>query len=77
MSLSDALKYEASRKPGPRCSICILIPTLDKPEAAALVAALDDGAVTSSAISRALNSEGHEIRAETVRRHRAKECAGP
>jgi len=76
MSLSEALKIEASRKHGPRCTLCILISGLPEGDAKALQAALSDGGVTSSAIARALASEGHDIRPETVRRHRARECAG-
>lgn len=76
MALSDALKAETSKRPGPRCTLCVLDDTLTPADRAALHAAMDDGSVTSSAISRALVTEGHDIRAETVRRHRAKQCGG-
>jgi len=75
VALSDALKAEALKRPGPLCTVCILITTLTKSDVEALDAAMADLAVTSSAIARALQSEGHEVRAETVRRHRAKQCA--
>lgn len=76
MSLSDALKAESSKRPGPRCTVCIVSASLPKSDADALNSAMADLAVTSSAIARALQSEGHEVRAETVRRHRHKECSG-
>ena len=76
MALSDALKAEAEKKPGPRCTLCNLTLTLPKDDLAALDAAMADLTVTSSSISRALMSEGHDMRPETVRRHRAKNCAG-
>ena len=76
MSLSDALKIETTRRPGPRCTLCMTITKLPPADVASLQDAMDDKGVTSSAISRALVSEGYDIRSETVRRHRKNECAG-
>ena len=74
MALSDALKAEAGKKPGPRCIACILIDRLSDDDTAALDAAFADLSITSTAIVRALASEGHKIGAETIRRHRAGNC---
>lgn len=76
MSLAAALAVEAGRKPGPRCTLCVVLDRLPESDAAALTAALDGDEVTSAGIARALLREGHKISAVTVRRHRAKECAG-
>lgn len=76
MALKDALAAEAAKKPGPRCTVCLLSASLPKADRDALTAALDNLAITSAAISRALLSEGHTVRSETIRRHRARECSG-
>ncbi len=75
MALSDALQHEISKRPGPTCTVCILIPTLPASDQSALEAAMTDLAVTASAIARALQSEGHDVSAETLRRHRSQRCA--
>ena len=74
MALSDALKAETIKKPGPVCTVCILLTTLAKDDAGALSSALSDFAVTSAAISRALLSEGHRVAANTLSRHRRGDC---
>jgi hypothetical protein len=76
MALSDALKIETAVKQGPRCRICVLVETLDKDDAAALAAAFANSSITSAAISRALEREGHKAPGESVRRHRDLRCAG-
>lgn len=76
MALSDALKFETSKRPGPRCTLCVARASLPKSDQTALDGALTDLSVTSAAIARALVSEGHDIRSETVRRHRSHECSG-
>lgn len=76
MSLAAALEAEAARKPGPRCTLCLVLDRLPESEAEALAAALAGDTMASAGISRALIREGHNIAAVTVRRHRAGECAG-
>ena len=75
MALSDALKAETAKRPGPLCTVCIIITTLSKDDRDSLDAAFADVSVTGTAITRALQSEGHEVRAEAVRRHRDNRCA--
>lgn len=77
MSLAKALEAQrAAKQQGPRCSMCILLAGLPKPERDALNNALADKRYTTAAISRALMSEGHNLNATTVGRHRNKECKG-
>lgn len=76
MSLADALEAHKVSKPGPVCSICVLLKTLDKDDATALTAALTNPAYTHNAITRALRAEGHPVNASSVGRHRKGECAG-
>lgn len=75
MSLADALSKERNLLPGPRCTTCQLVDRLDDADRAALAMAMQDESVTTTTITRALNSEGHSISSESVRRHRRGECA--
>lgn len=78
MGLADALRSEQDRgiQKGPRCSVCALYLTLDAADASALDEAMLDKAVATSVIARALKSEGHQIGASTLGRHRNGECRG-
>jgi hypothetical protein len=77
MALSDAIKAEASRKPGPKCSTCLLISTLDDADQAALEEAMADRTITTAAICRALGVEGHRVTPINLQRHRNRECNRP
>jgi hypothetical protein len=77
MALSDAIKAEAEKKPGPKCSTCLLVATLEPEDQEALAAALADLSITTAAIRRALATEGHEVRAENLQRHRNRDCNRP
>ena len=75
MAHSDAIAAEVRNSArGPRCSICALLPTLDKDDRAALLAAFDNPDITSAVITRALRGQGHAVREEGLRRHRKGEC---
>lgn len=74
MTLADALVANKTVHKGPRCTLCILIMRLDKKDAEVLVSALTDDTFTHAAISRALQSEGHRITANTIQRHRTRGC---
>ncbi len=76
MSLSAALAANRATLKGPKCTICTLVSQLTPEDAAALQEAFDDLAFTSAAIARALKAEGHDISANTVVRHRKRECRG-
>lgn len=74
MSLKDALAANKTVHKGPKCTLCLLIKRMDKKDADVLLEALADDTFTHAAISRALQSEGHHITANTVQRHRTKGC---
>lgn len=77
MGLKDALDAEAARsRSGPRCTVCTLLDTLPKDDAAALAEYLANPVVHGSMIARALTAEGHHVNASTVVRHRRGDCAG-
>jgi hypothetical protein len=74
MALKDALQAETRAHNGPQCSLCALIPTMSKDDAAALLAALSDFGVHGTQIARALQHEGYDVRAHVVTRHRRGDC---
>ena len=74
MGLKDALEAERRQRPGFRCSVCKLLDDLPADDAEALREALRDPQVQGSQIARALQSEGHEVKQNTVTRHRRGDC---
>lgn len=77
MALSDAIKAEAEKKPGPKCSTCLLVETIPLEDRHALDAALGDLSITTAAICRALAVEGYKVRPENLQRHRNRDCNRP
>lgn len=76
--LANALASERGRpKKGPKCTACTLLETLATEDSAALAAALADPSFSTAAIARALRVEGYAVSAQTLGRHRKKECSGP
>ena len=63
--------------PGPKCSIAKVREELDPHSMADLEAALASPIVTAAAIVRGLKALGFQVRAQTVLRHRKRECACP
>ena len=74
MGLKEALEANSFSRPGYRCRICVLLDELPKDDAEALREALLDPAVKGSWIAKALESEGHSVRQNTVQRHRRQDC---
>lgn len=75
MGLKDALSTPPHVDKGPRCSVKVILDSLDGEDRAALETAIDDLAWTCSSIFRALNKEGHTGVSETaLRRHRQRMC---
>ena len=77
MPLADALSKtsqypQSNRKP---CGVKLVLGKLDKKDHATLVAVMADESVDSAHIYRALTVEGHSVSAQTIRRHRRKECS--
>lgn len=75
MGLKEALEAQAKARPGYQCSVCKLIDELPHDEAQALMEALGSPLVHGSMIARALQSEGHDVKQNTVQRHRRGDCA--
>lgn len=75
MSIADAIAQQPKMLPGPRCSTCLVIDTLDAADREALAMAMADPSVTASTIARALQSDGHDVSVASITRHRRKGCA--
>lgn len=74
MALSEAEHVEPARK-GPRCSVCVVMESMDADDAATLTRWLEDVALYSSTIEERLRRVGIlHISAGTVSRHRAARC---
>lgn len=58
------------------CTVCSMLAKLTDEERAALNAIMADPNVQGAAISRVLLSNGIDIKAGVLQRHRRKECAG-
>ena len=74
MSLAQALAAQVS-KPGPPCTVAVLIEQLPPEDVTVLTDALASPLWTNAKIARALKAEGHGIAAQTLGRHRKGECA--
>ncbi len=75
MGLKDALQAQQRGRPGFRCSVCKLLAELPADDAEALREAVIDPMVQGSQIARALQSEGYDIKQNTVTRHRRGDCS--
>lgn len=76
MGLAEALKAERDKGHAKRCKVCTLLESMPTGDAKALHDALDDKALTSTAIARALVAEGYAITGNNLARHRRGECQG-
>lgn len=75
MGLADALSREkAAHRKGFSCSVCKALDLFDDDDREALAEALADPLIYSTAISRALKAEGHDISEHSVQRHRRGGC---
>jgi hypothetical protein len=59
---------------GPRCSVAILLDTLDAQDASDLVAALANPTYQGTSISRALKGRGINLAPHSIVRHRRGDC---
>lgn len=76
MTLADSLRDVSPARKGPRCTLCQIALTLSGDDSAALTAALNSTTYTNDMIARALQAEGHDIRQQSVSRHRRGLCRG-
>lgn len=78
MSLADDLSGLANEPVSRmRCSIGLLLESLDGSDRDALVVAVYDDNVRPTSLSRVLRSHGHKVSEQTIRRHRRRECRCP
>ena len=68
-------EYERPRVGG-TCTVCRALVSLDKADADALNAAMDDVTISNSGLAQIMRDEGIPIAETTVRRHRKKQCKG-
>lgn len=76
MSLAASLRSAVAQHSGRRCQTCVLMDVLAEKDRVALAAAFDDEALSTSAIWRAVEAEGHDVSAHSLRRHRSGGCSG-
>lgn len=77
MGLLDEITGQDNNGRRARCTTYLVMSGLNADDAADLQAALDDDAITGTAIARALNQRGIEIGQESIQRHRRGACACP
>jgi len=77
MGLLDDLKDDGNFLHSRRgvCSVCTFLETLTKEEVSAIKERLEDKNTSSSALSRVLKNNGHNIQEGTLARHRRGMCA--
>jgi hypothetical protein len=59
----------------PRCSVSVVLGSLDNKASGELLTAITDLSISGAAISTVMRDEGHDLSAFSVRRHRRRECA--
>jgi hypothetical protein len=72
MAIADRLR--APSQPARPCAVGRVLEAATDEDRAALVAALDDPAISTATIFRALRDEGHRASYPVVRVHRTGEC---
>jgi len=73
-ALAAKLAEARNTGPGGKCSIGILLTSLDEADQKALRTALDSD-LHGEQIATAIRSEGHKMSGGTVQRHRKKMCS--
>jgi hypothetical protein len=76
VSLADSLRDVSPAPRGPRCTMCRIELALSDKDRAALMEALNSPTYTNDMIARALQAEGHDVRQQSVSRHRRGLCRG-
>jgi hypothetical protein len=73
VGLLDELRSE---EPPPKhlCGVTKTVESLDKKDAADLVAAIEDATIMATSISRVLARRGLTLKPDAIRRHRKREC---
>lgn len=73
MSLLDEIRNERVKK-GPACTVSSTLLRLDKPDAADLIAAMNDIGIEATVISRVMAARGIRLPVDAIRRHRRGVC---
>jgi hypothetical protein len=76
VSLLDEVAALACTRRRERCSVSVILDSLDDDDRDALLVLLD-GRAAGAHIARALTNRGHAVRGQTVQRHRARDCGCP
>lgn len=74
MSLSMDAFMEASKPTRPVCPVAKILATLSPKDRSVLVAAIDSEDITHSAIAAVLTKNGTPAKADSIGRHRRKDC---
>ena len=77
MSLLAEMRNAEDARRGPRCSVTVVLESMNDEDAADLRAALGDPTITGSVIARILRNRGHRITEQSVTRHRRGACLCP
>lgn len=73
--LFEDIRHQNVSQPGPKCRVAIVMSALSKSDQADLQKAIDDPAITGTAIYRALLAHGYKLGDHTIHRHRRKDCS--
>lgn len=78
MGLAEDLSGLADEPLGrSKCSIGMVLSSVESADRAALLDALSDTAVRATSLSRVLRAHGHRVAEQAIRRHRRQECRCP
>ena len=72
--LEELRKIQAAKLKGARCSISLVLKSLQKEDCSALEQAMGDPTIDSTTISVWLERNGQKVARHTVARHRRREC---
>lgn len=76
-SLADALTAAAARKPGPRCTVSLVLGTLPAADRELLADALTNRAISNEALFTACRDAGIDLTLAPLSRHRRGGCDCP
>ena len=74
-SLADALATAQARKPGPRCTVAIVLDALPPADRDALRAAIADPSLSAERIAQACRNAGVPLGSSPLMRHRRNGCS--
>lgn len=75
MSLFEEVAALVPRRPGPPCTVAVVLDRLEGDDRADLLRLLADRFVPGTLISRALIARRHAVKPQTIQRHRNALCS--